>query len=248
VVTPSRRSGARFTCPDILPIDGVEPGTNILVKGPSGSGARDVALLLANSERYQDVPGMGSLDSYRNEGTLLLSADIRGRSLLDRADELVDSFDRSRTAVLDCSGIEDEDHRFDHYDTPIEGPGDFLAIEMQFATLYETLCQSGYDRIRIGVFSISSLLAHSDLQTASRFIHMLTGRIMATGDLGVFVIDESLESAVAVDIFEHFFQQSIEVRQSEGSQVEIRNSGIGRETTEWRRLERTLTDNQTHKS
>ncbi|MDS0260325.1 hypothetical protein NDI56_13050 [Haloarcula sp. S1CR25-12] len=215
--------GVRFGFPAPLFPDGVEPGTNILVKGPADSGAREVALRLTQPEPY------------RNEGRLLLSADVSGRHLLDRAREVSDGVDPERVGVVDCSGIADEDHRFDHHDH-IEGPGDVMAIEMAVATLYETLRAKGFDRIRVGLFSVSAMLAHSDLRTVSRFIHMLTGRIIATGDLGVFYIDSSLDGDVSVEVVEHFCECTVEVRRRDDD-VELRESDFRGGSSDWRPLD-----------
>jgi len=221
----ANRPGIRFGFPAPLFPDGVAPGTNILVSGATDSGARAVALRLT------------AVESYRNESQLLLSADGSGRDLLEAAEAVTDTHDPGPTAVLDCSGAADEDHRFDQLAAPIDGPGDLMAIETEFATLYEKLRQSGYARVRIGVFSISSLLAHSDLQTVSRFVHMLTGRVIATGDLGVFHIDSSLHADVAVEVFEHFCDRHVEVRRTEEGDVERRSGGLGAEPGEWRSVD-----------
>jgi hypothetical protein len=215
--------GVRFGFPAPLFPDGVEPGTNILVKGPGDSGAREVALRLTQPERY------------RNEGRLLLSTDVSGRHLLDWASEVGDGVDPERVGVVDCSGIADEDHRFDPHDH-IEGPGDVMAIEIAVATLYETLRAKGFDRVRIGLFSVSAMLAHADLRTVSRFIHMLTGRIIATGDLGVFYIDSSLDGDVSVEVIEHFCERTVEVRRRDDD-VELREGDVRDGSGNWRPLD-----------
>jgi len=232
-VTASER-GVRFGFPAPLFPDGVEPGTNILVKGAADSGAREVALMLTQPEHY------------RNEARLLLSADVSGRHLLDRASEVGDGVDPERVGVVDGSGIADEDHRFDYHDR-IEGPGDVMAVEMAVATLYETLRAKGFDRIRFGVFSVSAMLAHADLRTVSRFVHMLTGRIIATGDLGVFYIDSSLDGDVSVDVIEHFCERTVEVRRTEG-EVELRESGPRAERRDWRSLDPQATNRPRRRS
>jgi len=216
--------GVRFGFPAPLFPDGVEPGTNILVSGPADSGAREVALRLTQPERY------------RNEARLLLSADVSGRHLLDRASDVSDGVDPERVAVVDCSGIADEDHRFEHHGDHIDGPGDVMAIEMAVATLYETLRASGFDRVRIGLFSVSAMLAHADLRTVSRFVHMLTGRIIATGDLGVFYVDSALDGDVAIAVIERFCEHTVEVRRS-NSVVELREGAVGNGRGDWRPLD-----------
>jgi len=214
----------RFGFPAPLFPDGVEPGTNILVTGPADSGAREVALRLTQPEPY------------RNEARLLVSADVRGRHLLDRATEVIDGIDPERVGVVDCSGSTDEDHRFEAAGDHIDGPGDLMAIEMAVATLYETLRAKGFERVRFGVFSVSAMLAHADLRTVSRFIHMLTGRIIATGDLGVLHVDSSLDGDVAIDVIDRLCERTVEVRRADGD-VELREAGFREGVGEWRPLD-----------
>lgn len=226
--------GVRFGFPAPLFPDGVEPGTNILVTGPADSGAQEVALRLTEPEPY------------RNEGRLLLSADVSGRHLLDRAGEASDGLDPERVGVVDCSGIADEDHRFEHHDH-IDGPGDVMAIEMAAATLYETLRAKGFDRVRIGVFSVSAILAHTDLRTVSRFIHMLTGRVIATDDLGVLHVDSSLDGDVTLDVIQRFCERTVEVRRSDG-EVELRETAFRDEAGDWRPLDPQAANSPRHRS
>lgn len=208
---------AQFSLPAGFEPTDVASGTNVMVNGSSGRGARDVALSLV----------LGGDD---DEGVLLLSADVSGRDLLQRAESTAVDVDRDRIGIVDCSGIEDDQRRFDEHARPIDHPGDLLSIEMEFSVLYETLAERGFDRVRVGVFSISSLLAHTDLRTVSRFVHMLTGRIIATGDLGVFVVDGSMQDDRTVDAIERYCDGTIDVRetQSDGvdSAFDIRTRGF----------------------
>jgi len=208
--------GVQFTLPDDIDPTGVDSGTNVMVDGSSSSGARTVALSMV-------------LNGADDDGILLLSADVSGRDLLQRAEEIVDDVDRDRIGVVDCSGIEDDQRRFDEHARSIDHPGDLLSIEMEFSVLYETLVERGYDQIRVGVFSISSLLAHTDLRTVSRFVHMLTGRIIATGDFGVFVLDDAMEDDRTVDAIERYCDGTVDVRETEnadGSEFDVRTRGL----------------------
>ncbi len=208
----SRGDDAKFRVPVDLPVDGLDPGTNVMVAGPSSRGARTVALRLV-------MAGVA-----HGEGALLLSADVGGRALLDRATDVVGEFDRSRVGVVDCSGVDDDQQRFDERGDPIDDPGDLLRIEMETSVLYETLLDRDLDRVRIGAFSVSSLLAHADLESVSRFVHMLTGRVVATGDLGVFVVDSSMQDDRTVDAIEGYCDVSIDVREEDG-EFEVRVRG-----------------------
>lgn len=215
---------SRFRFPPGFAVDDVDPGTNVLVTGPSGRGARDVALRLVMA---------GDADE---EGVLLLSADVDGRSLLDRAEAVAGPIDRTRVGVVDCSGLDDEQERFDEHGETIDDPGDLMSIEMEFSVLYETLVERGLDKVRFGVFSVSSLLAHADLQDVSRFVHMLTGRVIATEDLGVFVVDKSMQDDTTVDAIEQYCDGTIDVRDGADGEFEVRVRGFDTDSKSWTAL------------
>lgn len=205
----------------LIPNDG-QPGTNVLVSGPSGRGARDVALQLVLAELASD------------EAVILLSADVSGRSLLQRVEEVIGSIDRTQIGVVDCSGLDDEQVRFDEHGETIDGPGDLMSIKMEFSVLYETLVKRGYDRVYVGVFSVSSLLAHADLRSVSRFVHMLTGRVIATDDVGVFVVDASMQDDRTVDAIERYCDASVDVRDGPSEERQFRTRGPGPKSSSWK--------------
>jgi KaiC/GvpD/RAD55 family RecA-like ATPase len=209
-----------------LSLSAVEAGTNLLVKGPSESGAREVALRLVMS-------GMS-----RDEGALLVSADVPGTSLLERCNSVVPAVDRTRLGIVDCaSGAVDDQRRFESRHEPIEGPGDLGSINVELSVLYETLAEQQLPGIRLGVFSISSLLLHSPFQEVSRFIHMLTGRIIATNDLGVFLLDETALEPAAVESLAAFCDGQIDVRRGERTPYELRVVGLEGHDEDWRPLD-----------
>lgn len=210
----------RYEFPPGLPLGGVGPGTNLLVSGPSGSGARDIALDLVKPATSQ-------------EASLLVSADIEAGSLLDRLDGTPGPIDRSMLGIVDCAGPSTErDPRFSPHAEPISDPGDLTAIEIEFSLLYEKLAQREPTGIRIGLFSLSSMLAHAQLGDVSRFVHMLTGRIIATGDLGVFVVDSTAQDARTVDAMSQFCDGHVEVREAEDG-LNVRVAGLDDHAAEW---------------
>jgi hypothetical protein len=203
-----------------LPVEGAEPGTNLLVSGPSAEVARELALDLLTA-----APS--------DESLLLLSADVGGRELLDRLDDSPRLVDRSRLGVVDCAGMGDgEDRRFATHGDPISHPGDLTSIEVEFSLLYEKLAASNPRGVRVGLFSLSALLAHAPLREVSRFVHMLTGRVIATDDLGVFVVDAAREPPETVETMSHFCDRHIRVRRGEDG-LELRVERRAGEADGW---------------
>lgn len=202
------KTETQYEFPPGLPVSDAASGTSLLVSGPSGGGVHEVALdLLASAGKHQ--------------GLLLLSADISARGLLDRLDASPWPITRSMVGIVDCTGDSDVEERFTTHGRPIDGPGDLTGIEVEFSLLYEKLMEREPTGVRIGVLSLTPLLTRVPQREASRFVHLLTGRIIATGDLGVLVVDSSRIAEEVIETLSHFCDRHIEVRPDD-SQVEIR--------------------------
>jgi len=215
-VSQERGEGAgRFELPEYLPVDDLDPGTNVVVSGPTAAGARRVALALATA----GAPG---------EGLLLVSADVGGEALLAHCEEVAGELDRERVAVVDCSGTDDEQRRFAPGVGDIDGPGDVAAVGVEASRLYEELLARGHDQVRVGVVSVSTLLLASDLPTVSQFLHALTGRVVALGDLGVFLVDSSAGDPRATEALERFCDHRVTVRREDDGRPAVRVDDVAR--------------------
>lgn len=223
-------SGAfRYEFPAGVPLEAATPGTNLLVSSPSGLLARELALDLLTA-------------ASPSEGLLLVSADLEGYELLDRLDTPARSVDRSRLGVVDCTGPgERADERFTTHAEPIANPGDLTSIEVEFSVLYDKLAAAA-SSIRVGLLSLSSLLAHASFQAVSRFVHMLTGRIIATEDLGVFAIDSAIEDERTVETLSNFCDRHVRVRPAGDGGVELRVDERLAEPGTWTTLEHAVGD------
>lgn len=209
-----RQDERPFEVPEYLPLDDLDPGTNVVISGPTAAGARRVALSL--------------LTAGADHGLLLVSADVAGADLLAHCEDVAGRLDRERVAVVDCSGASDDQRRFEPGLAPIEGPGDLGAIGMESGRLYDGLTDRGYDGVRVGVVSVSTLLLHADLPDVARFVHTLTGRVVATGDLGVFVVDSSAGDPRANETLERFCDRRVTVRREDDGRPAIRVDELGR--------------------
>jgi hypothetical protein len=208
-----------------LSLDPIEAGTNLLVTGVS-AGGREVALQLAL--------GAASAD----EGLLLVAADRTGRALLDRCLSLQPTLDLFRVAIVDCSGERsDPQRRFERSEELIAGPGDLAAIGIHLSTLYEAVTDSEMIPVRIGVFSVTSILEHARYRDVSRLFHMLTGRVIATGDLSVSLLDPAAVDDSTVESMLPFFDGRVLVREANGGGFDYRYRPTADDATEWQSLE-----------
>lgn len=142
--------------------------------------------------------------------------------------------------VVDCVDDEEE-RRFAGYFEPIHDPGDLFQIAMELSRLYETIDARNVNGIRISLLSFASLLEYSTLRDVSRFVHMLTGRVIATGDLGVFPVDTTAVDHRIVDLIENFCEATIEVRTSEGC-LEVRVDGLDDQPGTWQAISSSHTE------
>lgn len=214
--------------PEAVPLESVDPGTNLLVSGPSARGARELALRLV-------VP-----PTLSNDGLLLLSADVPGRALLERCEEVGPAVDRERLGIVDATGTGTDEHRrFGTTGEPIDDPGELNRIAMELSQLYESVVREGVEGVRIGVFSLSSMLVHAPQREVSRFVHMLSGRVIATDDLGVFLVDSTADDERVVDGVAGFCDGRIEVRSADGGEhaFEARVEGLEGHDGSWEPFE-----------
>jgi KaiC/GvpD/RAD55 family RecA-like ATPase len=204
---------------DSVPIEGVRPGTSLLVAGPSLAGTRELALrMLVAGER-------------RRDGLLLLAADEGGVEMLTDYEAAGGSFDRQRMAVIECSGppgdTDDENIR------TVASPSDLTGIGIEYSSLYEDLYAEGVDRARTGLFSISTLLMYADrVQPVFRFLHTLTGRVRSADGIAVCVADPSSHDEQTIRSISQTFDGRVDLRERDG-ETEIRVRGLPDQSGEW---------------
>jgi KaiC/GvpD/RAD55 family RecA-like ATPase len=196
---------------DVGPLESeIEPGSNVLISGPSMSGKRDLAL---------DVLAEGTDD---DEGAIFVTTK-------DGADRILELYERRTpyqgkpVAVVDCvtrqQGVGEvrEDDRIKYASSPV----DMTRIGIQLSEFLEAFYQDRNIRQnRVALHSLSTLLMYSDLQTVFRFLHVFTGRIQSVDGLGVYVIDSSAHDDQTMNTIKQLFDGV--VRLSEDGDREIR--------------------------
>lgn len=206
---------------DDIPLRGIDAGTNVLVAGPSMSGARTLALRLVTA------------GSTRGEGTLVVTTNKTGKKVIDDCERLREDLDRHRFAVVDC--VSEQQGRSGSADCveTVSSPGDLTGIGIELSSLYQTIYGASSERVRLGLFSISTLLMYTELRTVSRFIHTVTGRVTATDGLGVFFIDPTTQDERAVNTLSQLCDARIDVRDADGGGSELRVRGLADQPRDW---------------
>jgi hypothetical protein len=137
---------------------------------------------------------------------------------------------RERTAIIDCVGDGTVD--LPAVVESVSGPGDLTGIGIAYSNAAREFEGGGVERVRTGVVSVSTLLSFSDLQTVSRFVHTLVGRIEAVGGIGVLMIDPVTHDDRAVRTIAQFCDGRVDVREGEtGGELRVR--GIADQPQGW---------------
>ena len=159
----------------------VDPGTNLLIRGPPLTGKRALALdILADGTTQGD----GAIVVTTKDNADRVLADYRKRV----------AYEGQPVAVVDCvtrqQGVSDvrDDERIKYASSPVDMTGIGIKLSEFLQAFYQ---DRRIEQNRIMVNSLSTLLMYSDLQTVFRFLHVFTGRIQSVDALGLFCIDSS---------------------------------------------------------
>lgn len=201
---------------DELPIDPVRAGSTVLLAAPAHSGGREL--------------GLRMLAGQRGEGAIVVTTNRRSRRIADDCRRAGLELTTDSTAILDCVGDEDAD--VPARVLPVSGPSDLTGIGMRYSDVHRSFARSGIERVRTGLFSLSTLLSFGDLQTVSRFVHTLVGRIDALDGLGVLLIDPTIHDDRTVSTLSQFCAGRIDVREGEAG-PELRARGLPDQAWEW---------------
>lgn len=200
-----------------LPIEGIRPGTTVLLSGPRHGGTRTLGLRMLNGPD--------------GEGSILVSTNDRAERIADALARCGVDISPDCTAILDCVG--DEAPGVPARVLQVSSPSDLTGIGMRYSDIYREFGESGIERVRTGIVSVSTLLSYGDLKTVGRFVHTLVGRINAVDGLGVFFVDPTMHDDRTVSTLTQFCSGRIDVREAdEGSELRVR--GLAGQSREWR--------------
>lgn len=182
---------------DRLPIEPIPAGTNVLVTGPPLVGTQQLLFELVSATD--------------DEGMIFISVDEDGASIVEGYEASSGTFDPGRMCVIDCS-----EHGTDAAGSSrqVGSPSDLTGIGIEFSSLYETLHGNGFDRTRVGLYSIPTLLAFADdFRSVFRFLHTVTSRIRTADGLGLFAIDPDAVDDEAFATIAQAFDARLNVRE-----------------------------------
>lgn len=201
---------------DVVPVDEVQPGTNVLIAGPPMTGKRKIAyeILVRGAAR-----GDGSIVVTTKDSADKVLQEFEGREGVEGAD----------LGVVDCVtkqrgiGTVDDDPRIKYASSPVDMTGIGIKLSEFLQEFYEA---RGVTENRVLLHSVSTLLMYSDLQTVFRFLHVFTGRIQSAEALGLYVIDETAHDDQTMNTLKQLFDGVISVEEGDGDEPAVDVAGL----------------------
>jgi len=209
---------------DIIPdeaITGIQPGTNLLVKGPPMIGKQDLALELL-AKGFDD-----------GDGILCVTTNDSATALIDSLSQREESLDRRQMGIISCSGQEPS-QTSDSIDTEfVSSPSDLTGISIGTVKIMKSFSNRNISSIRHGVLSVSTLQQYLDTKSVFKFLHIYTSRVRDTDGLGVFTLHSSTQNDEVVNTLSSEFDGIIELREVDDDAREIRLTGISTASRSW---------------
>ncbi|WP_435360004.1 RAD55 family ATPase [Haloarchaeobius sp. DFWS5] len=194
----------------------IPPGTNLLVAGPAMTGKRRLMYeLLADAGGGTDATALV---------TTRKSADTVAREY-----RKIDP-DAERLGIVDCvsrqrgfdANQDTADRRY------VSNAGDLTGIGIrtsEFMRQFHT--DESIEAAGVGLHTSSTVMMYADFRRVFQFLHVLTGRIEATGYTGIFVVDTPTADT-SLAMLTQPFDGLIEVRENEGErQLRVKGVEVG---------------------
>jgi len=196
-----------------LPLDPVRGGTSILVAGPAHGGTKELA--------YRMLAGDDA------EGVIILTTNATAADIAAECETVGIEATPDRVGIVDC--LDSDESGVPARVLTVSSAQDLTGIGMRYSTLYREFHEEGVEAVRTGLFSISTVLSLTELQTVSRFVHTLVGRVSKVDGLGVFLVDPAMHDERELRTISQFCDGRIDVREG----PELRSQGFLGGAAEW---------------
>ena len=227
----TKRSEPQQTMYDLSPVldfdalSSVRPGTSLLIAGPAMTGKDELALEILR-------------DGARNgEGAVVVTTNDDAGDVAEDFSAAVPELADSQLGIIDCRGDSgsDGDASEGVYVHHVSSPGDLTGIGIGITKALEGLHNSGRDKGRLALFSLSTMLTYTDKKTVFKLCHILSSRLDAAGYVGVFTIDSGAHDDQTIQVIKQAFDGLVEVRETDGAR-QARVLGLTSDPSDWQDL------------
>jgi hypothetical protein len=136
-------------------------------------------------------------------------------------------------AVVDCTGVEERGRKRASNRRRLSGPGDLTGVGIGVTEFVRRVHARGRGGT-VGLHSLSTMLMYADLRRLFQFVHVLTGRVDATGFASVLTMDDGVVTEREATVLRQAFDAVLEVRErgtertARGDVSESGSGGVGR--------------------
>lgn len=204
-------------------IGGIKKGSNILLMGHSMSGKE---IILHNIMYHGAAINDNAVISVTTRGS--------ANNIIEWFKENNLILPMSRVGIVDCvtktlgsAMIENESIKI------ASSPGDLTGIGVKISEFSEEFfMKKNIKNLQLHINSLSTILMYSNIQMVFRFLHVFTGRIKATGAIGIYDIDSGMHDEQTVVTLKQLCDGIIEVKH-ENDRNFIRIVGLSTLPTSW---------------
>jgi len=209
-----------FTVGSLLPVEGIPPGSTMLVVGPPMTGKRTLTMELLAA-------------GFDEEGVAVVSTDDSAADVRTSLAEFTDgSAETLPLGVVDCVGDSHGSEGLGPLDSRVSSPADLTGIGMELTTLLERLYADHASRLRFGLLSLTTMSMYAPPEQVVRFLHVVTSRISDANGVGFVVAHADTIDEEHLQQLRSFVDGVIEVRETEES-AQLRVLGHPSGTTDW---------------
>ena len=184
-----------------LPVDEVDEGKSILIRGPSKSERRDFVLDLLKSRNGEVV-----------DPAVVITTDELGSKVVERYNTRVgQSAARIPLGVVDCMPNPTPYSVQEASIARVGGPGDLTGVGVEATNMIDSMNQRGFGRVRVVLDSICPMTMYTDIEVLFRFLHMMVGAIQSTESIGIFTMDPESHDERTLSMVEHLFDYVLDV-------------------------------------
>ena len=203
-------------------LNGIRSGSNIMVIGPPMSGKETII----NNIVYHGL----------NEGEAAVIVTTRepGESVVDWFSYNNLDIPIEHLGIVDCVtktlGVPTSDTATIRR---ASSPVDLTGIGVKISQFLEDFwMKQNIQKTRLCINSLSTILMYSNIQTVFRFLHVFTGRVKASGALGIYVVEDGMHDEQAIATLKQLFDGVIEIRQENDIHY-IRTTGMSQKPSDW---------------
>lgn len=206
-----------------IAIGGIKKGSNIMLIGPPMSGKE----IILYSILYYGA-------AKNNNAVVTVTTRESATHILEWFKEHKIDLPLSRIGIVDCvtktlgvAAVETENIKI------ASSPVDLTGIGVKISQFFEEyFMKKNIQKTQLHINSLSTILMYSNIQTVFRFLHVFTGRIKASGSLGIYILESGMHDEQAISTLKQLFDGMIEIK-SENDKNFIRVVGFSPKPTPW---------------